>query len=85
MYAPTGERIACYKKMHPFRYNGNNDSYDETRTILPGNANGDANGDALQSLILRANEGRQRVGNLHSHPNKKNGKTIDESISQWTF
>ncbi len=43
------------------------------------------NGDALQSLILRANEGRQRVGNLHSHPNKENGKTIDESGSQWTF
>ena len=37
LYAPNGNRIACYKKMHLFRYRGSSDIYDEAKTILPGN------------------------------------------------
>lgn len=38
LYAPNGERVARYDKMHLFRFGGDDRSYDETKTMLPGDA-----------------------------------------------
>ncbi len=38
VYAPDGERIARYDKMHLFRFTKGEEDYDETRTIEPGDS-----------------------------------------------
>ncbi|HYM48749.1 MAG TPA: carbon-nitrogen hydrolase family protein [Burkholderiaceae bacterium] len=37
VYGPSGERVARYDKIHLFRFNKGKESYDEARTIAPGN------------------------------------------------
>jgi len=36
VYGPAGERVARYDKIHLFRFNKGKESYDEARTIAPG-------------------------------------------------
>ena len=38
LYAPDGQRLARYDKMHLFRFVGRQDKADETTTIVPGHA-----------------------------------------------
>jgi nitrilase len=38
VYAPGGQRVARYDKMHLFRFTHGSEDYDEARTIRPGNA-----------------------------------------------
>jgi nitrilase len=36
VFDPAGRRVARYDKMHLFRFDGGGESYDESRTLLPG-------------------------------------------------
>jgi predicted amidohydrolase len=38
VYGPTGERVARYDKIHLFGFTKGDESYDESRTIVPGGA-----------------------------------------------
>lgn len=37
VFAPTGERLARYDKIHLFSYRNETESYDEARSVMPGN------------------------------------------------
>lgn len=54
VYSPNGERVARYDKMHLFGFNKGNESYDEARTIEPG--------ETVVSFELKTSDTDWRVG-----------------------
>ena len=54
VYDPTGTRVARYDKMHLFGFNKGEESYDEAKTIEPG--------DAVVSFDMKYGETSWRVG-----------------------
>ena len=56
VYGPSGERVARYDKIHLFRFNKGRESYDEARTIAPG--------DKVASFKLATEEGARLLVGL---------------------